>query len=347
MKSIIQLKYQDLMLMIEASIQPIKLKKGDTIRVIAPARSLNIISEANIKHATTTLESLGLNITFGNNVRNESYFGTASIQDRVDDIHDAFADKTVSGILTVIGGYSSNQLLPHLDYALIKANPKILCGYSDITALQHAIYRQTNLICYSGPHFSSFAMHKHLSYTREHFERMLFKSNPVTIEPADNYTDDAWYANQQERDLVKNTGFWIIQPGQAHGTILGGNLGTLQLLAGSAYYPNTTNNVLFIEDVSNNNGCIDTQEWERNLHALTQQPLFKHTKALIIGRFERCFGLNRNLLTTICQQIQALRSIPIIANVDFGHTTPSITFPIGGTCSLNTDNKKNLLTISG
>ncbi len=332
--------------MSEEYIYPKKLKSGDTIRVIAPARSINIISEANIQHATTTLESIGLKVTFGKNVRNESHLGTASIQDRIDDIHDAFTDKNIRGILTVIGGYSSNQLLPHLDYTLIKDNPKILCGYSDITALQHAIYSQSKLISYSGPHFSSFAMHKHLSYTQKHFEQMLFESHPINIEPADNYTDDAWYLNQQERDLVKNPGFWVIQPGRADGTILGGNLGTLQLLSGSTYYPNTINNVLFIEDVSNTSGHIDIQEWERNLHALTQQPLFKHTKALIIGRFERRFGVNRELLTKICRSIQALQEIPIIGNIDFGHTTPSITFPIGGTCSLNTDSK-HMITIAG
>ncbi len=122
-------------------IVPNKLKKGDEIRVVAPSRSMNLLNDETIEVATKRLEDLGFKVTFGKNVNKEfdSNFMCASIEDRVNDLHDAFSDKNVKAILTVIGGFNINQILDYLDYDLIKNNPKIICGFSDITALLNAI----------------------------------------------------------------------------------------------------------------------------------------------------------------------------------------------------------------
>jgi muramoyltetrapeptide carboxypeptidase LdcA involved in peptidoglycan recycling len=101
----------------------------------------------------------------------------------VSDLHDAFADRGVKGILTTIGGYNSNGLLGYLDYDLIRANPKIFCGFSDITALATAIYARTGLVTYSGPQFTTFGMKRGIGYTLEYFERCLMSEEPFEVQP--------------------------------------------------------------------------------------------------------------------------------------------------------------------
>src|SRR3989344_421404 len=112
-------------------IIPAKLKKGDEVRIIAPGLSFAILSEETIKIATGRLNELGLKVSFGKHIGEKDEFTSSSIESRLDDLHEAFSDKNVKAILTVIGGFNSNQLLRYLDYGLIKSNPKIFCGYSD------------------------------------------------------------------------------------------------------------------------------------------------------------------------------------------------------------------------
>ena len=148
-------------------IVPAKLNVGDEVRIIAPSRSFNLLSQETIDIATNRLEELGLKVSFGKNIRNEidKNYCCASIEDRIEDLHDAFRDKNVKAILTVIGGYNVNQILDYIDYDLIKNNPKIICGFSDITALLNAITAKTGLVTYYGPHYSSFGMKKGFEYT--------------------------------------------------------------------------------------------------------------------------------------------------------------------------------------
>ncbi len=133
---------------------PTKLKTGDEVRIIAPSCSLAIISEDVRQIASKRLADLGFNISFGKHVEENDDFVSSSIQSRIEDFHDAFRDKNVKGVLTVLGGFNSNQLLKYLDWDLIKSNPKVFCGFSDITALHNAIFAKTGLVSYSGPHYS-------------------------------------------------------------------------------------------------------------------------------------------------------------------------------------------------
>lgn len=157
-------------------IIPEKLQIGDEIRVIAPSRTMSILKDDIIQNAKQRLEKLGFKVTFGKNVLKsiDDNFKCANIQDRVEDLHEAFKDKNVKAILTVIGGYNVNQILDYIDYDLIKANPKIICGFSDITALSNAIYAKTGMVTYSGPHFSSFGMKKGFEYTRGVFSKDVY-----------------------------------------------------------------------------------------------------------------------------------------------------------------------------
>ena len=183
--------------------------------------------------ATQRFEGLGLKVSFGRNVEVCDEFVSSPIEGRISDLHDGFRDPGVKAILTVIGGYNSNQLLPYIDWDLIAANPKIICGYSDITALTCSILAKTGLITYSGPHYTTFGMREHFTQTLEWFTAALMSDSPSVVEPAETWTDDAWYLDQQNRRIDRNDGFWVMQEGTAEGRLIGGNLCTLNLLQGT------------------------------------------------------------------------------------------------------------------
>ncbi len=312
---------------------PNKLRPGDEVRVIAPSRSMNIISKENMSLAKHALEALSLKVSFGKHVDENDLMGSSSIASRVADLHAAFADENVKGILTVIGGFNSNQLLGYLDYELIGNNPKFFCGFSDITALGNAIYQKAGLVTYSGPHYSTFAMQKGFDYSLEHFKKVAFAKDLVSVKASQSWADDAWFLDQDNRTFHTSSGYWPMNLGQAQGTIIGGNLGTLRLLLGTEYMPTLKDSILFLEDDAITNG-VDVVEFDRGLQSLIHQPDFEGVKAIVFGRFENSFGMSREKLKFIIDTKAELQNIPIIANADFGHTNPIFTFPIGGICAV-------------
>lgn len=321
---------------------PPKLKKGDEIRVVAPAKSLALISDENIELAKNKLEEIGLVVTFSKNCRESDIFNSSSIESRVSDLHDAFSDKNVKAIFSVIGGYSSNELLDNLDFELIKNNPKILCGYSDITALANAITAQTDLVTYSGPHFSTWAMKKEFDYILDYFKKSLIFESSFSIDPSKTWSDDAWYENQDNRQLEDNEGPIVINSGKAEGKVLGGNLCTFNLLHGTKHMPDLSDSVLFLED-DDLAGDYFAVEFNRNLQSLIQQPNFDQVKGLLIGKFQKKAKMNLEKIQHIIRTKRELQNIPVVVNVNFGHTYPIITFPIGGTVRIEA--KENMAMI--
>ncbi|GGF63620.1 LD-carboxypeptidase [Paenibacillus albidus] len=319
-----------------------KLQTGDEIRIVSPSRSLSMISEANRALAVERLEQMGFKVSFGQNVSESDKFISSSIASRVEDLHDAFRDPQVKGILTTIGGFNANQLLRHLDYSIIAANPKRLCGYSDITALSNAIYAQTGLITYTGPHFSTFGMRHGNEYTAEYFQQLMMQADPILVEPSGAWSDDPWYLDQEKRVFDPNVGPYSIIEGEAHGTLIGGNLCTLNLLQGTEFMPNLAGAVLFLEDDYESSPAT----FDRDLQSLIHQPGFGQVRGIVIGRFQRESHMTKELLTQIIATKQELQRIPVIADVDFGHTTPMITFPVGGQAVLKASQDKVRLTIS-
>lgn len=310
-----------------------KLKAGDEIRVIAPSRSLSIVSEESRKIAIERLEGLGLKISYAKNVKEKDDFVSSSIESRVRDLHDAFSDKNVKGILTVIGGYNVNQILSYLDYELIKNNSKIICGFSDITALSNAIYQKTGLVTYSGPHFSSFGMLKGIEHTVEYFKKCLIEEGEFEIVPSKEWSDDKWFLDQDNREFVKNDGHQIINEGRAEGKIIGGNLCTLNLLQGTQFMPSLKDTILFLEDDDATGGDFPV-EFDRNLQSLIHLPDFSGVRGIVIGRFQKNGFISPDKLEKIIKTKKELENIPVIYGADFGHTTPAITFPIGGSARL-------------
>jgi muramoyltetrapeptide carboxypeptidase len=223
--------------------------------------------------------------------------------------------------------------LDYIDFDIIKHNPKILCGYSDITSLQNAIYAKTGLVTYSGPHYSTFAMLKDFDWTLDYVKKCLMHKQSFTLEPSKVWSDDAWYLDQENRTFMENSGFWVINPGSAQGTILGANLCTFNLLQGTKYMPDLSDAIIFLEDDSLGGDCT-LVEFDRNLQSLMHQENFNRVKAILIGRFQKISQVSRELLTKVIKSKQALAQIPVIANLDFGHTDPIITYPIGGTVNI-------------
>lgn len=326
-------------------IIPPKLRPGQMVRVIAPSRSGCIINADTLNHATKTLENLGLSVSFGGSVFSKNAALSTSIEERLVDLHEAFQDPSVHGIFSIIGGYNSNELLPYVDYALIKKNPKILCGYSDITALQNALLARINLVTYSGPHFSSFGMQQGAEYLLDHFKKMLIQEDGrLTLDASPYWSDDPWFMDQKNRTFHTNEGPWVIQEGSVGGQIMGGNLCTFMLLFGTPYMPTLSNSILFIEGDAFTNGH-DVEELTRALHGLSQQIGFDQVKALAFGRFESKFGMTRAHLEWLLKAIPHFQKIPIVANLDFGHTMPITTLPIGGYADLKITQEKTTIII--
>ncbi|MFC6079845.1 S66 peptidase family protein [Sphaerisporangium aureirubrum] len=324
------------------TIYPPKLRSGDIVRVVAPAGSRAMIMEHD--HSAIIdrrFAELGLTLTYGRHVDERDAFDSSSVASRVADLHDAFADPSVSAILTVIGGYNCNELLPHLDWDLIRANPKILCGYSDITALQNAVLARTGLVTYSGPHWSTFGMRDHFDQILHWFTAVLTGTDPVELTPAETWTDDLWFLDQDKRDPIPGEGWWPIRPGAAEGRIVGGNLCTLNLLQGTPYMPSLDGALLILEDDFESHPAT----FARDLTSLLQLPDAAGVRGLAIGRFQRASGMTRALLTQIAENQPTLAGLPVLANVDVGHTSPQATFPIGGEAALTVDGARSSLVL--
>ncbi|MCR4329706.1 MAG: LD-carboxypeptidase [Candidatus Roizmanbacteria bacterium] len=307
-------------------LYPAKLQKGDMVRVIAPSRTVAIITPNSRAIANKRFEDMGLHLTFGKHIEEKDDFFSSSIASRIDDLHSAFADPQVKAIFTVIGGFNSNQLFRSIDWELLQKNPKILCGFSDITALNNAVFAKTGLVTYSGPHYSTFGQKLHMDYTIDYFIKCFFSTEPIQVEPSTQWSDDDWWMNQDRRKLIKNNGYECIHEGAAEGTILGANLCTFNLLQGTEYMPSLKNSILFIEDDYES----VPHTFDRDLQSLIHVPGFSGVRGIVIGRFQKASNMTNNLLQQIINSKKELRDIPVIAQADFGHTDPKFTFPVGG-----------------
>ncbi len=329
---------------------PPKLKAGDEIRVLALSRTLagamrqGGFTEQDIEFATGRLESLGLKVSLGRYVRECNMHLTTSPQHRLEDLHEAISDSSVKAILAVTGGVGAIQMLDGIDYDLIAAHPKVICGYSDIAYPCNAIYTRTGLTTYYGPHFTTFMMRKGADYTLENFRNCLFGNGPLELQPADQWSDDVWHKDQESRAFLSNEGFWGIQEGEADGVIIGGNLWCFNMLQGTAYFPSLRDTILFLEQPADGKSTL--MALDSGLRSVSLQPDFSGVRAIAIGRFSRSGGVNHENLTALISENPALRHLPVIGNCDFGHINPIVTLPIGGRCRLHVGNGKTVITLT-
>jgi len=295
------------------------LQDGDEIRVVAPSQSYSKKKEDQYQRAQQRLEELGYTITFGKHIKNVALLGTADARERAQDLNEAFADKNVKAIMVMHGGWSANEVLPLLDWDIIKQNPKPLIGYSDTTVLLNAIYAKTGNSSFLGPNFGTHGHEKLWEHTLSSLDKALRGS--IAFEPSNR-----WMSNSDKH--THKTQWMVLQAGDAEGVLLGGNLGTFYLLQGTEYQPAFDEPFILAVEEDNQSGNYTAHEFARHVESILQLPnVRKNLCGMLIGRFESG-GL---VASELLQEIIAAKNIhvPIIADMDFGHTIPMLSLPIG------------------
>lgn len=301
-------------------IKPPRLQAGDVIGLVAPG---GYTSEAAIAKAVRNIERLGCRVRQGANLRAVfgNYAGTP--QQRLDDLHAMFADPEVKALWAIRGGSGCISLLAGLDYALIRSHPKILLGYSDITALHLAIHRQAGLVTFHGPVASSTLS----DYAAEQLLAVLRDAQPATVIPMSSANA---YRGLTEPQYALRT----VHAGVASGVLMGGNLSMVSALAGTPYAADIRGALLFLEDVNEAPYRID--RW------ITQLDLaagLHNAAAVVIGICENC-GPAAGEQSLSLEQTLALHlaplTVPAVTGYSIGHIRNQCTLPIGVMATLDT-----------
>ena len=308
------------------------LEKGDEIRVIAPSQSWGKRKyQRGYERAKERLESLGYKVTYGKSVKNVLHFGTATREDRANDFNEAYMDKNVKLVMALSGGWSANEVLPLIDWQVVITNPKPLIGFSDITILLNAIYAKAGVSGFLGPNFSTFGRMPEWQYTFNNFSMVMQGSTSQFVKSR------SWGESGRKRHKTK--GWQALETGEANATLLGGNLGTFYLLQGTEYQPKFNEPFIFLLEDDDEASSYTAVEVSRRFESLLQLPNFRdNLQGLMVGRFQKGSNVSEKDIASIIAS-KNLGSIPIAYNVDFGHTLPMLTLPIGQNVSLRVNSK--------
>lgn len=290
-------------------IKPNQLKSGDKIAIIAPSGPVNF---DKIKEAKKYFEAKGYSIELGRNITKEKDYLAGSDQERLEDLHNAFLNPEIKAIICARGGYGALRLLDKIDYELIKNNPKIFCGYSDITLLNAMFLKRANLVTFSGPMAQSDFGNDIDKNTEKSFFECL-TSSTYQIYP---------------------TNPTIYNGGNANGILFGGNLASIVSLCGMDFVPENEF-IFFAEDLNEPVYKID-----RYFTQLLAIPEFKRNlKAIVLGEFLDIDDKNYfdNFFNNLANEL----NIPIISGYQISHSKNKVTVPYGAICSLM-DNTLNL-----
>jgi len=335
-------------------IKPKKLEKGDTVGLVSPSAPLAGLVPHRTQKAVKMLEELGFKVKIGKNALKVRGYTAGSLKERAEDINTFFKNKEIKAIICFIGGNHSNQILKYLNFRLIKKHPKIFVGYSDATVLHFAFYTQCNLVTFYGPAaLTQFAENpKILSYTEEYFKKALMETRPIgKIKPSSYWTDEIldWFKKEdlkRPRKMKKNKGWQWLKKGKAEGPILGGCITSMMHLRGTKYWPDFSGSIFFWE-ISESDADFTKGERVENMDScltdLELSGVFKKIKGMIIGRFFRYSKQEENEMIKIIKQRTADYNLPILINVDIGHTDPMITVPLSVRAKI--DSSKNSFEI--
>jgi muramoyltetrapeptide carboxypeptidase len=302
-------------------IKPPRLREGDLVGLIAPGGHT---SDSSIEKSVKRIEALGFRVRQGANLREVHGNYAGSVQQRLADLHAMFADPEVKAIWCIRGGSGCISLLSSIDYALIRANPKILLGYSDITALHLAILRHAGLVTFHGPVASS----GQSDYSTEHMLALL-------MDPAPTYTIPMAMENARRAATEPHYAIRTVHGGKATGTLTGGNLSMVSALAGTPYAADFRNGILFIEEVNEAPYRID--RW------MTQLDLsggLAHAAGVMIGICDNCEGHDEDISLTLDQTLDIhLQPLvkPAVTGYSFGHIRNQFTIPMGIRATLDTE----------
>jgi muramoyltetrapeptide carboxypeptidase len=297
------------------TLKPPRLRRGNLIGIVSPASTPS--TQEKIDKGVRYLESVGYRVKVGQHVMDQYGYLAGSDEHRAEDLNDMLRDRAVKAIVAVRGGYGTPRLLHLVDYGEVRRNPKIVVGYSDITALQLALYKKTGLVTFSGPMVGVEMWDNIDPFTEEHFWRMVTSSAKAgTLE------------NPDGEHLVGHN------PGKARGVLLGGNLSLLMSLMGTPYAPDLRSAILLAEDVDESPHRID-----RMFAQLFHAGVLRRIAGLVLGKFTDCVPSDPSKPHLTVDQVleQMLRNVrcPVLSNVQYGHIPKKLTLPLGVLCSID------------
>ena len=307
-------------------IYPKKLNKGDTIGIIAPSSPYRPLCKESLNYELDnikkTIENFGYKVKMGSTCY-LSYKGylAGTDEDRAKDIETMFEDKNIDAILCLKGGYGTPRILDKINYDIIKNNPKIFIGYSDITALHIAFNQICNLVTFHGI----------MAATVSNWDEFTYNSFIDILDMKENLE----LKNPEDEEL------YTLVKGSANGIIIGGNLSLIASTIGTSYEINVKDKILFIEEIGESIYKID-----RMLTQLELSGKFNDCKGIIFGDFEDCNKEREedyDLYDLLLNKIKKYNK-PCIYNLQSGHCTPMISIPLGVNCELDATNKKIILT---
>jgi muramoyltetrapeptide carboxypeptidase len=296
------------------TILPARLSPGDTVGVVAPASAT--FQTVDIAIARESLEGLGLEVRIGKHVLARHGYLAGRDEDRAADINAFFADREVRAVLPIRGGWGSSRVLPHLDYDLIRNNPKVVVGFSDITALHMGILAKTGLVTFHGPN----GMGRWDEWSLDYFRRVLFGGEAVTFGNPTKLSDRNALTQTEHRVQT-------ITPGTARGRLLGGNLTVLTAILGSPYVPSFDGAILFLEDVGE-----DLYRVDRMFTQLKLAGVLERIRGFAFGTCAECEpgeGFASLTLEEILGDHIKPLGVPAWFGAMIGHQTPQWTVPVG------------------
>ena len=297
------------------AIKPKRLAPGDTVALVSPASAT--FNSVDLQIAKESLEALGFKVRPGEHMLERHGNLAGADKARAEDLNRAFADKSVAGIHAIRGGWGSARLLPYLDYDTIRRNPKVLIGYSDITALHMAINAKTGLTTFHGP----IGLGRWDAWSVDYYKRVLMNGEAVTFTPKQGLSD---------RNSLVQTEFRVqtITPGKARGRLLGGNLTVLTAILGSPYVPDWENTILFCEDIGE-----DYYRMDRMVTQLKLAGVLGKIKGFVFGSCSECGPGDGNFGALTLEEIFIDHvkplGVPAWQGAMIGHAQPQWTLPVG------------------
>jgi muramoyltetrapeptide carboxypeptidase len=308
-------------------VKPMKLRENAVIGLIAPASAPTAEKMAKAK---ANLVTLGFQVKAGANLDAQNGFLAGTDEQRLADLHAAFADPEVEAVWCVRGGYGAARLLPMIDYDLIKKNPKPFIGYSDITALHLAFQKKAGLVTFHGPVGTS----DYTEFTLQHLKRVLI--NPIPRFEIRTPNKEAALALGIEYQPE------VIAKGFGKGKLIGGNLSLLASLVGTPYAPSYKGKIVFIEEVGEQPYRID-----RMLTQMLQGTDLKKAAGIALGVFSDCqtpANETTQSLSAVLKDRLGNLGIPVIYGLPFGHISNQATIPCGSLAELDTERQALILT---
>jgi muramoyltetrapeptide carboxypeptidase len=311
-------------------VKPRALRKGDTIGIIAPASPL--FEHGDIEFMYQWLQKLGLRYKLGKHIF-ETYSDLAGTDEaRLEDLHTMWADPDVAAIVPIRGGNGAARLLPHLDFELIRKNPKLFIGYSDITALHIPIHQRTGLVTFYGPMAASFYK---ANYTYHYFVKAVMSNKPIglIVDPVPN---EVWNPKYPPCRLV-------IAEGKTKARLTGGCMTLIRQLMGTPYEIDTRGKILFLEDLEEEPHSID-----RYLSQLLLAGKLQQAAGIMIAECINCkpgdsnrnsFHLNYSVESVLRERLGNL-GIPVVYGMRFGHGNDQATMPLGVMATLEARQNK-------